>query len=480
MVDFEALIGNIKPWKRSWRAGVRDEVESSCPDSEKERRRLGLRWMLDDVRGDTSAGAKVTASARMVSVVVVVVMFIMGIGVVRGLLTDFSYEELEFSRPEVGELVSKTDYALSIETVSRQVKGFNVWILLAVTLGLQWCFLVVGVLGYWLWRRWSGSLTLLENGIEWLIRIASGGKRDAALWESLKSRVCGGRSVLGWRLTRLMQAGGVGYNVGLLFGLFGCLWFLNVGFYWETSLPQFGEESLNNVTRVMSLPIGEAFPGRQAVEMTQLGYKPDMSELTGDLIHSMPLRQQAILGWAVFFFVSLSLYGLLPRLLMWIGSWWMERRSLAKMNFQESHHRILWREITKVERGEVQSGPSDGVVILDVGGLEIATEALRPFLLQELRVNPEARFSLGTLDADGEKQALNAARDAAMGVVFLVEGWNLSPKQMGVYHAQVRSAIGEGHMIRYVMIGGDVEMRQWTSFVDGLKDSEAEVFHFLK
>ena len=472
LVDFEILVAKTQLWRKSWRVGVREQLEDAAPSTEKARRRIGLRRMLEDVRDDESAGSQVVTSARMISLGMTVLMFLIGVGVVRGLLTDFSYQEMQLVPAE------DIEGSVQMQTTVEQGRGFNVWILLAVTLGLQWCFLIIGVLGYWLWRKWSGSLTVFETGIEWLIRKASGGKIDVGVWAQLKSRVRGGRSVLGWRLTRLLQAGGVGYNLGLLVGLFGCLWFLNVGYFWETSLPQFGAESLNKVTRIMSLPTGDNYPGERAVVLTQANHKADMREFIDVIAHSLSPRQRANLNWSMFFFFSLAVYGLFPRLLMWFGAWWMERKSLASLDFQESHHRNLWREVTKVERGEVRTSQADGVVVLDIGGLEIETEELRPFFLQELRVNPEERFSLGTLDQEGEVKALESARQAAMGVVILVEGWNLSPKQMSVYHTQIREAIGPEHMIRYLVLGNTEELKQWTVFVDGLKDSETGIYQY--
>ena len=158
-----------------------------------------------------------------------------------------------------------------------------------------------------------------------------------------------------------------------------------------------------------------------------------------------------------------------------------ERRALADLDFQEARHRALWREVSKVSRGEVKKGAADGAVLLEVGGFEPTTEAVRPFLLQELRVNPEGRFSLGTLDEAKEKEALAAARAAAMGVVFLVEGWSLSPKQMTKHHERVREALGGrdgAKMIRYVVAGNEEEFAQWVSFVDGLRDELAECFRY--
>ncbi|MBT8045095.1 MAG: DUF2868 domain-containing protein [Verrucomicrobiae bacterium] len=478
VVDFEALASDSGGWKDAWRHGVREMVESAAPTTEKSRRRLGFRLMLECVRGEASIGDRMVNSARLVSIVLALLMFLAGVGVVRGLLTDYSYEEMRLVAAPEGTVATRVDDPVAVENVTEQARGFNVWIFLAVTLGFQWCLLLAGFLGYWLWRKWTGTLTMLEKAARWGIAKCSVGKIDPGLWNRLKSRARGGRGVFGWRLTRLLQAAGVGYNLGLLAGLFGCLWFMNVGYFWETSLPQFGEQSLNRVTQVMSSPTGHHYPGEQAVEISQIRHQLDMGDFIAALTHSLPPRQKANLNWSIFFFFSLALYGLLPRLLMWVSAWWMERRALAGLDFQESHHRALWREVTAVSRGEVTSTPADGAVVLDVGGLEITTEQLRPYFLRELRVNPEARYSLGTLDEEGEAKAMQAARDAAMGVVFLVEGWNLSPKQMAVYHAQVREAIGERNMIRYLVMGNHEELEQWTVFVDSLKDSEAEVFHF--
>ena len=229
----------------------------------------------------------------------------------------------------------------------------------------------------------------------------------------------------------------------------------------------------------MSLSRNDFFPGEYAIGLTELE-KGESSELTDSLLISgLTPRQQVNLDWAWFFFFIFSVWGLLPRLLMWLGCWGMERRALAGLEFQEARHRVLWRDLNRVQRGEIQSRPADGAVVLDMGGVEISTEQVRPFLLQHMRVNPEARYSLGTLDEEEEKTALRAAQEAEMGVVFLVEGWSLSPKRMDVYHRKVRGVIGANHMIRYLVISEEAEeMKQWTDFVDGLRDAETEVFQW--
>jgi len=455
LVDLEVLLEKAALWKKAWRDGVREDVENLAANTELERRRLGFRMMLEQVRKDQNeeSGQYVESGARMLSFLTWLIMLLLGIGVLRGLLMEFEYISVD------GELT--------------QMFGFNIWILLGVTLGLQWLMIAGGVLTYWSWRKWSGSLSILQVLLQYVLRRWGGEKLVGDVWKRLQSRVSGGRSVISWRLARILQVGGIGYNCGLLLGLFGSLWFFQIGFYWESTLPQFGRESLMNVTSFLSFFISELSPAVSELDQAKRG--ASLIQLSEN---SLPQRTSIDLSWGFFFLFAIAVWGLLPRILMWISAWWMERSALAGLDFQESRHRTLWRDLTKIQRGDIHTSAADGAVLLDIGGLEVETESLRPFCLQALRVNPEARFSLGTLDEQGEREALEKARSAAMGVIFLVEGWNLSPKQMHLYHQQVRTAIGHNHMIRYLVIGSEVELKLWESFVDELKDSETAVVRY--
>lgn len=454
LVDLETLQGKIPLWKKSWSEGIGQVVEEANLSSEKARRRLGLRGMLEEVRDQESelSGQRVEAGAKLVEWLIVVVMFLLGIGVVRGLLTTFP--------TQTG---GAGDYENS--------RGFNVWILLMVTIGLQAVVLLVGAVGFVFWKKWAGHLGGIQGWLSRGIGTLTGG-----VDLKMKNLTL---SVWSWRLTRILQSGSVGYNLGLLAGLFGCLWFLQLSFFWETSLPQFGENSLYQVTHTLSLPVGGELVDMDVIRQTNLNGESVSSQESPELqIHSLSPTMRADLAWSGFFFVVLTVWGLGPRLVLWMASWWMERRALAGLEFQEASLRRLWRDVTRIERGEVSSQPADGVVVLDIGGIEMKTETMRPYFLQVLRTNPEARFLLGTLDEKLETEAMEAAKNAALGVVFLVEGWNLSPKQMNLYHLRVRDAIGENHPIRYLMVGSVDELSQWAEFVDGLNDSETEIFRY--
>ncbi|MGJ8677571.1 MAG: DUF2868 domain-containing protein [Akkermansiaceae bacterium] len=449
IVDLESLLGSTALWRNSWRGSVRDILKSKGIESEKLKRQLGLRWMLDDVRGKQrcNAGTRVITGAKILETCAFFLMLLIGVGVLRGLVSNSS---------------SSTDSG----------HGYNIWVLLGVTLGLQWFFMILSFLGYWLWRRWSRSLSLSQTLLAELIRKWGSGSVKSETWSRLLSGEF--KKPLAWRMTRISQAAALGYNLGLVIALMGSLWFFHVGFFWESTLPQYGGETLYKFTNALSLAWEPITLSEAQIAQAQRGFEYGSSTTEPHLTHNN-------WSWGIFFLFAISVWGFLPRLILWLSACFLERRALARFEFQESQHRGLWREITKVQRGEIQtdSAPADGVVILDIGGIEISDDTLRPFYLQSLRVNPEARYTLGTLDPEADTLALAAAQKAACGVVFLVEGWSLSPKRMLGYHEKVRAAIGDHVMIRYLVLGDKDETQQWTDFVDRLKDHETEVFQYV-
>ena len=52
LVDLEVLLEMAALWKNTWRDGVREDVEKLAANTELERRRLGFRMMLEQVRND--------------------------------------------------------------------------------------------------------------------------------------------------------------------------------------------------------------------------------------------------------------------------------------------------------------------------------------------------------------------------------------------------------------------------------------------
>lgn len=433
LVDFEVAVARSPVVEAEVGRRIREDLRDG-DFSDRGRRRWGLlEWLRSKRRG---TGAKVVSAIRLFGVVLLVMTFLLGVGVIRG-------------------LVMRVDGQATL----------NIWVLLAGTIGIQWVIFLLGLAGFLLGRYWIGGLGFLREAIAGLVRRWAG-KVSPEAWRSLVAGKGRPPSALAWRLTRAMQLGGVGFNLGLMAGLFGVLWFTEVAFYWESSLSQFGGESLGRVTQVLAAPWG----GRGLSEAEVAGLR-DLPGETGDA---------AWRAFLTFIFAALLVWGLVPRVLFWAAAVWKERRTLAGLEFQDPEHRKLWREISRVERAVSMEGMKDGVVLLEVGGLHLQTEEIRPFLLRKLRVNPEKKYGVGVLDASEEKGAWEAMRAAPRGVVLLVEGWNLSPKEMTTLFDRIRREAGEDTVMRVLVLGDGVEapdgeeFEQWQEFVDGLRDPQLE------
>lgn len=462
LVDFEVAVHRsteIDPKVgREVREGLRDGKLKGFPVEE---RRWGLKRWLES-KPSSNVGRRVVSVTKLMGFGLLVFTFLAGVGVVRGLVTDFSYTE-------GGEIF--------------QARGFNIWVFLAATLGIQWLLLIGGILSFVLIRRWSGGLGWLREGMAGLLRKFSP-QVDSSAWDSLLRAKAQQRGALVWRLGRIAQLGGVGFNLGLLAGLFGMLWFTKVGFYWESSLPQFGEESLQSTSKMISIPWGGNGVSDWSVVNAEDGVSVDVSRAPESSGLVISPRELASRDWQMFFFPALIIWGLIVRVLFWVMTVFKERQALARIDFQDLEHRKLWRELSRIEREVTIEGPSDGVVLLDVGGLNLEAEKIRPFLLQELRVNPEKSYTVGVMDSTEERESWEAMRKAPCGVVLLVEGWDLSPKQMTALFDRIRREAGPETVLRVLVLGdgavppGEEEFKAWQKFIDDLRDPLLECVAF--
>ncbi|MCX8237930.1 MAG: DUF2868 domain-containing protein [Akkermansiaceae bacterium] len=437
LVDFEVAVQQSPTVEAEVGRRIREELRG-VDQSELGQRRWGFKEWLRSKKG--GSGAKVVTVTRLGGLALLIGTILLGVGVVRGLVTRIDGQS-----------------------------ALNIWILLAGTIGVQWVILLSGLVTFLLARYWIGGLGWLKEIVASMVRRFAG-KVSPEAWRSLIQGKGKQPSALAWRLTRMLQLGGVGFNVGLIAGLFGVLWFTNVNFYWESSLSQFGSESLGKVTRFLA-----AIWGGGGLTDSQIAGLKDISGKTGDG------------NWKAFFnfiFAALFLWGLFPRVLLWIMAVLKEHKTLGALEFQDLEHRQLWREISRAERAVTMEGMKDGVVLLDVGGLGLETAEIRPFLLQTLRVNPEKSYAVGVLDTSEEREAWEAIRSAPCGVVMLVEGWSLSPKQMTALAERIRREAGEDTVLRVLVMGDGVkaphddDFQIWQEFIDGLRDPRLECVAF--
>jgi hypothetical protein len=286
------------------------------------------------------------------------------------------------------------------------------------------------------------------------------------------------RAAVLWRLARMAQAAGIFFNLGILCGLGGLVLVRHIGFFWETTTEVAMFSLLEKLSHFLALPWLAWWPGAvpNPDQINAACWQPGRELAPGPAV------------WWQFLLMVTFVWGLLPRLILWILAWHAGHRALARLDFQGRSHRALWREITGVDRVETDAPPLDGVLVLDVGGSGLTEQALRPFLLRRLRVHPAAWQSTAVLDPGAEEEAARALAKAPAGVVLLAEGWSLSPARMISLHGKIRACAGPEAPVKFLVanMGADLspaavtadECREWSRFVDSLRDPAAEVFFF--
>lgn len=406
-------------------------------------RRAGFSVWLAGVQ-QSSNGAKFHSALAMAGGGLAVVMFLAGVSSVLGM-------------------------------VNHQIHGINLTLFLAILIGGQWLVLILAFLAWTLRTRASGGFSLIQTAFGSLVlRLA--GNQNAPWWGRLMQEGGAARAAVLWRIARSVQSAGMSFNIGILCGLGAVVFTKDLQFYWETTTQTVMLETLERSCHFLSLPWSLGWPS--AV--------PDADLIKISQWHPGQWARANQPTWWKFFLMTTLIWGMLPRLVLWCVSWWAEKRSLARLEFQARSHRVLWRELTGAERELTADLPLDGVLVLDVGGSGLTELSLRTFFLRRLRVHPTAWQSVAVLDEGAEAEASSALSKAPAGVILLAEGWSLSPARMTALHGKIRRQAGTQVSIKFVIanVGSDHsplppsldERREWEKFVDSLRDSEAEVF----
>lgn len=191
--------------------------------------------------------------------------------------------------------------------------------------------------------------------------------------------------------------------------------------------------------------------------------------------------------WGVFLMMSLFFWGFLARLVLANIAGSQEWRVLRSPAFESPRHRKLWRVLTGVRRGEDPAGPADGALVIDLGGVKVDRDFLRPFFLRRLRLNPVAWETTGVLDAGREASARGALAKAPAGVILLAEGWSLAPRQVEGILRRALDTAEERRIVLYVADfdsegrpreAGAAEREAWAAFADGLAGVEVELVFY--
>lgn len=353
-------------------------------------------------------------------------------------------------------------------SLDRETSGVNVIWMLSATLVLPWVLLVFGAIA-WLLRGCVPGIGLIGGLVESLSLRFAGEELRSGLDRIRRSGEL--VKVLAWHLAARTQLVAAAFHAGAFAGLGAMVLFKKVGFFWETTTETAMQAFLEKAVAWLSAPwagfIERAVP-----------------DVAGSQIGSEWMWKGV--GWWSFSLLALTVWGVLPRLLLAGWMFWRKRSLLGRLAFQAPQHRKLWRELNAVRRGEEPKGPVDGALVITVGSAEADREALRPFLLRRLRMNPTGWESLGVLDEEREDAAREALARAPAGIVLFAEGWSLAPRQMERALTEVAARAGERRRVLLVgdpVEGGidpvtDDERAQWERFADERGGEELELVFY--
>ncbi|MCB1129688.1 MAG: DUF2868 domain-containing protein [Verrucomicrobiae bacterium] len=441
LIDFEQAVdsGVETP------AVLRDEVLAAARDRDgASARRAGFAVWRDGI-GGPAHGAGFTGALSLVGGGLALVLFLSGATGVLGIL-------------------------------DRARGGIHVTLFLAVLLGVQWLVLLFALVAWLFRRKGAEGFSMVQALVGRLARRFSG-EPGATWWGRLMRDGGAPRAAVLWRLARIIQGAGVAFNIGIACALGGLVLVRHIGFYWETTTDVAMHTLLERITGFLAVPWSAwwpaAVPDAAVIDATR--WTPGSELPPGPA------------AWWMFLLMATLVWGMLPRLLLWLLAWRCERKALASLDFQSRGHRALWRDLSGAGREDTSEKPLDGVLVLDVGGGGWRPDELRPFLLRRLRVNPAAWHPVAVLDDGAEDLVSQALEKAPAGVVLLAEGWALSPPRMSALHRRVRAAAPDCPL-RFLVANlsehgmpkepEESERAEWERFVDSLRDPDAEVFFY--
>jgi len=346
-----------------------------------------------------------------------------------------------------------------------QREGIHVVVFLCVTLFVPWLILIAGIMALIFRPPGAG---LAGAALKKLALKFSGEKGREVM-----ARIEGNPELakaLGWRIATKIQHAAADFHFGAVVALTCLFFFKRVGFFWETTTQTAMQKLLEGAVKVLSAPWSSLMPS----------FVPNVAGTRRG-----PGWDGGGENWMMFLVLALGVWGILPRFLLQCFAQVQEWRTLRAPTFQAPLHRKLWRVLTGVRRGSEPKGPTDGALVLDLGGISPNHDALRPFFLRHLRMNPVAWETLDVLDAGREAGAQAALNKATAGVILVAEGWSLAPRRMEETIRRILASGGSGRRIVVHVANFDKEGRPkeptaderaaWEAFLDAQKGLEVEL-----
>ncbi len=164
--------------------------------------------------------------------------------------------------------------------------------------------------------------------------------RLAAFLGSLEKKNSRYQPLLVGIVASLAQTFGVWFNIAAAATALLLLAFSDRAFGWQSSF-DLPPENVHQAVHVIALPWASFYPEGA----------PSVSQIEGSRIHLKDgirsLATANLVSWGPFLVCSLLVYGLLPRLLLWLAAWWIVRRQLRKLRFHSLRCDRLWNSMVR-------------------------------------------------------------------------------------------------------------------------------------
>lgn len=319
----------LRHWYQTHRAKLREADPSDRPDLADQTDPIALRAWLEEQRdampdefprpGESWAGFM-----RLLSTLVLVVGVLVGAGVTSGLLRYDGVQpvnvamllgilvvfQMGWNALSFLLLVGKGSALLPANAgVGRQVGGF--------------CFRWVATrLHRHVWSHMPA-----ERRMDW-----------ESFWQRLSRDHGSSGKYLAWPILNRIQLLGVAFNIGAVLTFALSVMFRDLAFGWQTSMEQISETLMASWVKWMALPWsawlgeGHGYPSLDQIEGSRIILREGLAGL----------QNENLTAWWLFLLLSLCVYGLVPRLVLWGWSGWLSRSHITSYPFQSHSAKKLW------------------------------------------------------------------------------------------------------------------------------------------
>jgi hypothetical protein len=370
----------------------------------------------------------------------------------------------------------------------------NVLVVLGVFVFLQWINLA-GTIVAFVWSRSSpgflGHFPLSAFIRRLIVRMV--GAEDAGRFLARRSLYAG---VERWVLFRALQVGAVAFNLGAIATFLAAVSFTDLAFAWSTTL-QVGSEGLQRFCESLSSPWGswlpDAVPTLDLVHATQY-YRLDAAYVNAPA--GARVQNAAIAGgWWPFLLMCLLVYGLLPRLVLFVWGSVGMRRAFGKLPFDTPDEAEVIARLTHPRVRRVHEDDPGNIAPLGEGHQPLgrppqldSDQSVIAVRWREAEISPD-RFSVrlrerfgalveppvasaGGHDHSEDEALLRRLEGSEQPVLVLAEPWNAPDR---AFKRFVRTLRANGPPTRkiYVLLtaGGDEEQRDvWAGYLAELAD----------